>query len=41
MIRLGVQTKPTYAKIQEEDAEDENANVDPYRVLGFGYIAMR
>ena len=41
MNRLGIQTEPSQFKIQEEDEEDANINVDPYRALGFGFIAMK
>ena len=41
MNRLGVQTELSSAPLPERNEEDHNANVDPYRVLGFGYIAMR
>ena len=41
MDRLGVQTELSSAPLPEENVEDHKANVDPYRVLGFGYIAMR
>ena len=41
MDRLGVQTELSSAPLPEENVEDDNANADPYRVLGFGYVAMR
>jgi hypothetical protein len=37
MNRLGLDTAPP----EENKDDDSSANVDPYRVLGFSYIAMR
>jgi len=41
MDLLGVQTELSTALRPEENVEDDEANFDPYRILGFGYIAMK
>jgi len=41
MNRLGLEMELSSAPIREANEDVSFANVDPYRILGFGYIAMR
>ena len=41
MNRLGLEREQSSSPTPEQNEDDSFANVDPYRILGFGYIAMR